>query len=85
MNNNLLVFNVTFYLINFFLYQVGTQDPSASLVVVFIAVFFWLLSTIVLIIFIRIKKIRIKTMWDRIGIVTATPLLVFLAIAIARL
>lgn len=80
MNLNLIVFNIAYYLITFLLYQQTQQDPSNSLGVGFFALFFWLASGILLIVLCKKKIIKLKTLADKIGVFTATPVLTFIAI-----
>jgi len=84
MNLNLIVFNIAFYLVNFLLYAIARQDASSSLGVGFFAIGFWLFSAVLLVIFVGKRIIVIRTIGDKTGIVTATPLLIYLVIVIAR-
>ena len=84
MNTNLLVFNLTFYLGNFLLYLMAQKDPSSSLGIAFFGLWFWLISLGVLVIFLRKKVITLQSIWDRVGIFLATPVLLMLLVVVFR-
>lgn len=80
MNKKILIFNIVFYLVTLFFYFQGRQDPSSSLGYGFFIAGFWGVSLLTLIILLTKKIIQPKTILDKIGIVTATPLLCLLAV-----
>lgn len=80
MNSNLVVFNIAYYLITFLLYQQAQKDPSGSLGVGFVAVFFWLFAGILLFVLCKTKVIKIKTIADKAGVLTATPVLTIIVL-----
>ena len=82
MNKRLLLFNVIFYAITLIFYYQGKQDPSSSLGYGFFIVGFWAVALVALIIFLAKKVIQPKTILDKIGIVTATPILCFVTVGL---
>ena len=82
MNLNLLFFNIGYYFITFLLYQHTQQDPSSSLGVAFFGILFWIAAGILLVVLYKKKVIKVETFLDRIGMLTATPILTFILIHI---
>jgi len=82
MNTRILLFNFVFYFVTLVFYYQGKQDPSSSLGYGFFIIIFWALSLVTLIVLLATKVIRPKTIPDKIGIVTATPVLCIVAIGI---
>lgn len=80
MNKLILLFNIIFYGITLTFYYQGKQDPSSSLGYGFLIVGFWGVALVTLIIFLIKKVIQPKTILDKIGIVTATPILCIVAV-----
>jgi len=80
MNKRLLLFNIIFYAITLTFYYQGKQDPSSSLGYGFFIVGFWGIALVTLIILLAKKVIQPKTVLDKIGIVTATPILCVIAV-----
>jgi hypothetical protein len=83
MNIPLLVFNFVFYGIVLYLYGQAKQDPSISLGVGFTYMFIFILFPIVQIILWKTKVIKLRTTADKIGMLTATPLLPIVVFAVA--
>src|SRR5664279_2567155 len=75
MNRKILFFNIVFYFVTFAFYNQGKQDPSSSLGYGFFIIGFWAVALLTLIILLTKKAIQPKTILDKIGIVTATPVL----------
>jgi hypothetical protein len=84
MKLQILIFNIVFYGVTLFLYSLTKQDPSSSLGIGFIGISFWILSSILLTFLLLFKGIRPKTVIDKIGIVTATPIPLFALLWIVR-
>jgi len=82
MNGKIIVFNFIFYLITLLFYYQGKQDPSSSLGYGFFIFGFWGVSIVTLIILLAKKVIQPKTILDKIGVVTATPVLCLLAVGL---
>lgn len=82
MNLKILIFNLAYYLIVVILYLQGKQDPSSSLGYGFLILGFWAVASIVLVVLIMKKIIVPKTLLDKIGIFTATPIVCLLAVAL---
>jgi uncharacterized membrane protein YedE/YeeE len=80
MNKNIVLFNVIFYAVTLFFFQLGRNDPSSSLGYGFFIFFFWILSAIVLVFFLVRRTIWPESLLDAIGIFTATPVLCILII-----
>lgn len=75
MNLRILIFNLVFYAVTLSFYVKGRQDPSSSLGYGFFVYGFWGVALVILLILMTKKIIQPKTILDKIGIVTATPLL----------
>lgn len=82
MNGNILIFNFIFYFITLLFYYQGKQDPSSSLGYGLFIIVFWGVSIVTLIILLTKKIIQPKTTLDKLGVVTATPVLCILAVAL---
>jgi glucan phosphoethanolaminetransferase (alkaline phosphatase superfamily) len=82
MNINILVFNILFYFVTLLLYYNGKQDPSSSLGYGFLIVAFWGVSLLVLLILLSKKVIQPKTILDKVGVVTATPLVCLIIVGV---
>ncbi len=82
MNKRLLLFNIIFYAITFTFYYQGKQDPSSSLGYGFFIMFFWGIALVTLIVLLVKKIIQPKTILDKIGIITATPILCVVAVGL---
>jgi hypothetical protein len=85
MNRKILLFNLVFYTVTLLFFAAGEADPSSSLGYGLFIGMFWIAAAIVLIAFLVTKRLRAKTIADKIGVVTATPVLclIFLAIHFA--
>jgi heme exporter protein D len=80
MNKGLILFNIIFYAITLTLYYQGKQDPSSSLEYAFFIIGFWVVALVTLLILLAKKILQPKTILDKIGIVTATPILCLIAV-----
>jgi hypothetical protein len=83
MNIPLLILNITFYTIILILYEEAQRDPSASLGIGFAFMFIFILFPVLQFILWRVKIIRVKTIVDKIGMLTATPLIPIVVFSIA--
>ena len=83
MNIPLLLFNIVFYGTVLYLYGQAKQDPSISLGIGFAYIFLFVLFPIVQVILWRTKIIKVRTTADKIGMVTATPLLPLIFFTVA--
>jgi hypothetical protein len=79
----LLLFNIAFYGIVLYLYGQARQDPSTSLGIGFAYIILFILFPIVQFILWKTKVIKLRTTADKIGWVTATPLLPIIAFLVA--
>lgn len=79
----LLLFNIVFYGIVLYLYGQAKQNPSTSLGISFAFIFLFILFPIVQLILWKTKVIKLRTIADKIGWVTATPVLPIIAFLIA--
>ena len=75
MKNEIIVFNIIFYAVTIGCIRAGSTDPSSSLGYGFFILFFWIISTVVLIILWSRKIIQAKSLPDKIGMFTATPII----------
>lgn len=82
MNPRLIVFNAVYYFILFLFYYQTQKDPSTSLGIGFMATFFMIAGSSLLIILILRKTIRIRNAWDWAGTFLATPLPLILFVSI---
>jgi hypothetical protein len=82
MNSRLIKFNLIYYLTTLAFYFQGRLDPSSSLGYGFYIFGFWILSLIVLIVLIIRDKILVNNVWDKIGVLLATPILFLVIIAV---
>lgn len=83
MNIPLLILNIAFYTIILVLDGEAHRDPSASLGIGFALMFIFILFPVLQFILWRVKIIRVKTIIDKIGMVTATPLIPIVVILVA--
>ncbi|MBL7846264.1 MAG: hypothetical protein JNL40_02255 [Cyclobacteriaceae bacterium] len=79
-NHRLIAFNVVYYLTTLTFYFQGLSDPSSSLGYGFFILGFWVLSLIVLVLLVVRSKILVNNVWDKIGIILATPIPVLVII-----
>jgi len=75
MNKGIFVFNIIYYAVIFIFIKKGRDDPSSSLGYGYFILIFWLVAAVVLILLLIKKIIRPKSVLDKIGIFTATPIL----------
>jgi hypothetical protein len=83
MNIPLLLLNIVFYGIVLYLYGQTKHDPSISLGIGFAYMFLFVLFPILQFILWRTKIIKVSTTADKIGMVTATPLLPIIVFTVA--
>ncbi|RFM27657.1 hypothetical protein [Deminuibacter soli] len=82
MNKKIILFNVIYYVIVIGLIKLGRDSPSSSLGYGYFIIIFWILASILLV-FLLIKKIIYpKTILEKIGVFTATPLISLLGFMI---
>jgi hypothetical protein len=82
MNYRIIIFNLVYYSVIFLLYLQGKQDPSSSLGYGFLILGFFVAALITLLVLMVKKTIVPKTILDKIGIFTATPILCLVAVAL---
>src|SRR4051794_37517127 len=75
MNKRILLFSVVFNTVTLLLFFKGKEDQSSSLGYGFFIVIFWGFSLLALMVLLSKKVIQPKTIPDKIGVVTATPVL----------
>jgi glucan phosphoethanolaminetransferase (alkaline phosphatase superfamily) len=82
MSKKILLFNIIFYFVTLRFFFPGRQDASSSLGYGFFIIIFWVIALVTLIILLIKKIIQPKTIADKIGIVTATPILCVVAVGL---
>lgn len=82
MNKRIVLFNVIYYAITLWFILLGRQDASSSLGYGFFILIFWLVAGVALLFLLIRKKIETKSIFDKIGIITATPILTIIFVAI---
>jgi hypothetical protein len=75
MNKGIVVFNIIYYAVTFIFIKKGIDDPSSSLGYGYFILIFWIVTAVTLIFLLVKKTIRPKSILDKIGIFTATPIL----------
>lgn len=85
MNTKIILFNVIYYSGFLFLIKLGRDDPSSSLGYGYFIVAFWIISIIVLAVLLLKQIVLFDTVLNKIGILTATPILSLLFIGIILL
>jgi hypothetical protein len=75
MNKRIVVFNIIYYAVIFIFIKKGMDDPSSSLGYGYFILIFWIVAAVALILLLVKKIIRPKSVLDKIGIFTATPVL----------
>ena len=75
MNKRIVVFNIIYYAVIFIFIKKGIDDPSSSLGYGYFIFIFWIVAAVALILLLFKKIIRPKSVLDKIGIFTATPVL----------
>ncbi len=75
MNKRIVVFNIIYYAVIFIFIKKGIDDPSSSLGYGYFIFIFWIVAAVTLILLLVKKTIRPKSVLDKIGIFTATPVL----------
>ncbi|MBN8861706.1 MAG: hypothetical protein J0H29_25205 [Sphingobacteriales bacterium] len=85
MNKLIIVFNIIYYVIIFILIKLGRDDSSSSLGYGIFIIIFWSIAGGVLIFLLTKKIIRPKSLLDKIGIFTATPLLTIVFVMFFRM
>lgn len=83
MNIPLLILNIAFYTIILVLYEEARRDPSASLGIGFAFMFIFILFPVIQFILWLVKIIRVRTILDKIGMLTATPLIPIIVFSVA--
>jgi hypothetical protein len=82
MGKRILAFNVIYYGVTLLLIKLGREDASSSLGYGFFIIAFWIIAAIVLAVLIFRKSLRPKSIAEKIGIFTATPVLSIIAISL---
>lgn len=82
MNKKILLFNVFYYTVIVFFVIQGKNDPSSSLGYGYFIIAFWIIAGIILAILLIGKTIRPRSIPDKIGIFTATPVLSIICIMV---
>ena len=82
MKKEIIIFNVIYYAVTILFIEKGIEDPSSSLGYGFFILIFWIVAVIALIVLLNNKTIHPKSVLDKIGIVTATPVLTIAVITI---
>lgn len=80
MGQRILIFNVIYYGVTLLLVKLGHDDASSSLGYGFLIVGFWIIAAVVLIFFLIRKTFQPKSVLEKIGIFTATPILSIVAV-----
>ena len=80
MSKRILVFNVIYYAVTLLFLKFGWDDASSSLGYGFFVIGFWIIAAVVLVFFLFKKAIQPKSILDKIGIFTATPVLSIVAV-----
>ena len=75
MGKRIIIFNLVYYAVILLFVKLGRDDASSSLGYGFFIISFWIVAAVVLIFFLVRKIIDPNTVWERIGIITATPVL----------
>jgi hypothetical protein len=75
MSAKIVLFNIIYYSVFLFFIKLGRDDPSSSLGYGYFIVAFWIMSIIVLAILLLKQIILFDTVLNKIGILTATPVL----------
>jgi hypothetical protein len=80
MGKRILIFNVIYYAVTLYFIKLGRDDASASLGYGYFIMGFWIVAAVVLVLLLITKLIRPKSILEKIGIFTATPVLMLTAI-----
>jgi hypothetical protein len=80
MSKKIIAFNLVYYAVTLFFVRLGQNDPSSSLGYGYFILWFWIFAGIALIVMLRTKVLQPKTIADRIGILTATPVPTIIAV-----
>jgi hypothetical protein len=83
MNIPLLILNIVFYVILLVLYGETQRDPSSSLGIGFAFMFIFIFFPVIQFILWRVKIIRVRTIADKVGMITATPLIPIVVLLVA--
>jgi glucan phosphoethanolaminetransferase (alkaline phosphatase superfamily) len=82
MSNRIFIFNFIYYAVTIGLVKIGMDDPSSSLGYGYFIIIFWIIAA-VLLVFLLVKKIlRPKTVFEKVGVFAATPLLSIILLSI---
>jgi hypothetical protein len=82
MNQRIILFNVLYYLITLVLIGKGRIDPSSSLGYGFLIIIFWVIAGVALAALLITRVINPKSIVDKIGIFTATPILTLVVVSL---
>jgi glucan phosphoethanolaminetransferase (alkaline phosphatase superfamily) len=82
MNRKIILFNIIYYGVIISLIALGREDSSSSLGYGYFILFFIVVAAIILIFLLTKKVIRPKSLFEKIGVFTATPVLIFIGLLI---
>jgi hypothetical protein len=82
MNARIIFFNICYYLITIGFIVASQRDPSSSLGYGFLIIGFWAVAGVLLAVLWLTRAIRPRSVADKIGIFTATPVLTMVVIFI---
>lgn len=80
MGKRILIFNIIYYAITLLFVKLGREDASSSLGYGFFIIGFWVVAAVILVFFLIRKILRPKSVLEKIGIFTATPVLSIVAV-----
>lgn len=80
MGKRILIFNIIYYAITLLFIKLGRDDASSSLGYGFFIIGFWVITAIVLVFFLIRRVLQPKSVLEKIGIFTATPVLSIIAV-----
>jgi hypothetical protein len=82
MNRKIIFLNIIYYGVIIGLIELGREDPSSSLGYGYFIILFMMIAAITLFFLLRKKVIQPKSPLEKIGIFTATPVLMFIGLLI---
>jgi hypothetical protein len=82
MNKRIILFNVIYYSITLWFILLGRQDASSSLGYGFFIIIFWIAAGVALLFLLIRRKLEANSIFDKIGIIIATPIPSIIIVAI---
>ncbi len=82
MGKRILLFNIIYYAVILAFIKMGRDDPSSSLGYGYFIIVFWVIAAIALILLLIRKVIHPKSVLEKIGVFTATPILSLVVIGL---